>query len=581
MTSNRKLAAILAADVVGFSTMMQADEAGTLAALKQRRKEVLEPLVAKHRGRLVKVMGDGVLIEFASAVAAVQCAVELQQAMGAANAANDPNGNNDKSVVLRIGVNLGDVLVEGSDLYGDGVNVAARLEALAEPGAICISGKVREEVQGKLELSIEDRGEVTMKNMPRRVRVFRIDPIDDRIRGRSRDKALALPSKPSIAVLPFTNMSGDPEQQYFGDGVVEDIITELSRFRSLFVIARNSSFAFRGERIDIAEIARRLGVQFVVEGSIRRAGNRVRITAQLIDATTGAHLWAERYEREMEDIFTVQDEVVRTVVATVAGRVEAAGAELAKRKPPESLAAYDYLLRGLEQLSLVGEAHNAEARRLFEKAVELDPEYAAAHAYLALAIYVEWQDSRDPLELERALASARRALALDENDSRCHRILSTIYIYLRQYDRAEFHSDRSIALNPNDALAALYRAGLLRRLGRAEEGVEWARRAMRLNPYHPNWYWDAFANVLHTAGRYAEALEAYGRIVERPSFYHAYVAACHAELGQIEEAQRHAALALQVKPDFSVSTWGERLPFKYEADLQRFLAGMRKAGLPE
>jgi adenylate cyclase len=218
---------------------------------------------------------------------------------------------------------------------------------------------------------------------------------------------------------------------------------------------------------------------------------------------------------------------------------------------------------------------------LFEKAVALDPQYAAGHAYLALAIYVQWQDNRDPEELERALASARRALTLDENDSRCHRILSTIYSYLRQYDRAEFHSDRSIALNPNDALGAFYRAGLLRRLGRAEEGVEWARKAMRLNPYHPNWYWDAFAHVLHTAGRYAEALEAYSRVVERPSFYHAYVAACHAELGHVEEARRHSALALQVKPDFSVAAWGERLPFKHEADLQRFLDGLREAGLPE
>jgi adenylate cyclase len=261
--------------------------------------------------------------------------------------------------------------------------------------------------------------------------------------------------------------------------------------------------------------------------------------------------------------------------------VEAAGAQLAKRKPPESLAAYDYFLRGLEQLNLVGQEYNAEALRLFEQTVELDPQYAAGHAYLALAIYVQWQTNRDPGELERALASARRALALDENDSRCHRILSAIYAHLRQHDRAEFHSDRSIALNPNDALGALYRAGLLRRLGRAEEGIEWARKAMRLNPYHPNWYWDALAVVLHSAGRYSEALDAYSRIVERSSFYHAYVAACHAELGQMEEARRHADLALQARPDFSVSTWGERLPFKNEADLQYFLEGMRKAGLPE
>lgn len=389
------------------------------------------------------------------------------------------------------------------------------------------------------------------------------------------------PERPSIAVLPFTNLSGDPEQAYFGDGVVEDIITELSRFRSLFVIARNSSFAFRDERIDIAEIARRLGVQYVVEGSIRKVGNRVRITAQLIDAARGAHLWAERYDRELEDIFAVQDEVVRTVVATVAGRVEMAGAQVAKRKPPENLVAYDYVLRGLEQLSLVGEEHNSEARRLFEKAVELDPQYAAGHAYLALTIYVQWIANRAPGELDRALTIARRALALDENDNRCHRILSHIYTHMRQFDRAEFHSERSVALNPNDAHAAIARANVLRNLGRLEEGVEWVRKALRLNPYHPNWYWNSFARALHAAGHYAEALDAYSRIAERPSFYDAYVAACHAELGHMEEARTHAESALKVRPDFSIGTWSRGLPYKNDADLQRFLDGLRKAGLPE
>jgi Predicted integral membrane protein len=339
-------------------------------------------------------------------------------------------------------------------------------------------------------------------------------------------------------VLPFANLSGEPEQAYFSDGVTEDIITELSRFRSLFVIARNSSFAFRGERIDVVEIARRLGVQYVMEGSVRRVGDRVRITAQLIDGGTGAHIWADRYDRELADIFAVQDEVVRTVVASVAGQMEVAGAQVAKRKLPESMVAYDYVLRGLECLNLEGEEHNAEARRLFEKAVELDPEYAVGHAYLGLAIYVQWAGSADraPARLEPALASARRAHALDESDSRCHRILSYIYAHLRQFDRAEFHSERSITLNPNDALAALGRAAVLREIGRPEEAVKWARRAIHLNPYHPNWYWMSVARVLHDAGHYAEALDAYARIANRPSFYHAYVAACYAELGQMEEA---------------------------------------------
>lgn len=272
---------------------------------------------------------------------------------------------------------------------------------------------------------------------------------------------------------------------------------------------------------------------------------------------------------------------MRTVVATVAGRVEAAGAQIAKRKLPQSLVAYDYVLRGLEQLSLVGEEHNSEAQRLFEKAVELDPQYAAGHAYLALAIYVHWYQNQAPGKLEHALVSARRALELDENDSRCHRVLVPIYTHLHHYDLAELHSDKSIALNPNDAVGAIYRTNLLQFLGRAEEGVAWARKAMQLNPYHPNWYWNALAFVLHTAGHHAEALEAYSQMAERPSFYHAYVAACHAELGQMEEAQKHKALALQTRPDFTVTAQGKKLPFKYEADLQSFLDGLRKAGLPE
>jgi adenylate cyclase len=568
----RRLAAILAADVAGYSRLMEQDEAGTLATLKDRRRGILQPLVAEHHGRIFKMTGDGVLVEFASAVSAVQCAVDLQQGMAAANA----NEAEDRRIVLRIGVNLGDVMVEGSDLYGDGVNIAARLEAIAESGGILVSGTAYDHIKSKVKIGFDDLGAQALKNIAEPVRVYRVTSMPRVALG----AAKAISDKPSIAVLPFTNMSGDPEQRYFGDGVVEDIITELSRFRSLFVIARNSSFAFRDERISIAEVARRLGVHYVVEGSVRRVGNRVRITAQLIEAANGTHLWAERYDRELEDIFAVQDEVVRTVVGTVAARVEVAGAQFAKRKPPESLVAYDYVLRGLEQLNLEGEEHNSEARRLFEKAVELDAQYAAGHAYLALAIYIQWTTDRDPGELDRALATARRALALDENDSRCHRALSGIYAHLKQFDRAEFHSERSIALNSNDALAAAQRGGLLRYLGRAEEGVEWVHKAMRLNPYHPNWYWTTLARVLHAAGRYAEALEAYGRIAERPSFYHAYVAACHAELGRMEEARNHAALALQARPDFSVAAWGERLPYKNEADLQRFLDGLRKAGLP-
>jgi len=574
----RRLAAILVADVVGYTRLMGADEAGTLGRLNGLRRQVLEPLIADNHGRVVKSIGDGLLVEFASTVDALTCAVAWQ----AAATRQQEEVDEAKRLRFRIGINLGDVIVENGDIHGDGVNVAARLESLAEPDGICVSGDVVRYAKGKVEADFEDMGEHELRNVAEPVRVYRI------ARGRTGTapaSAMADTSpradKPSIAVLPFNNMSGDPDQEYFSDGITEDIITELSRFRSLFVIARNSSFAFRGQQIDIAEIGRRLGVQYVMEGSVRRAGNRVRITVQLIDSENGAHLWAERYDRELDDIFAVQDDVVRTAVATVAGRVEVAGAQLAKRKPPQSLVAYDYVLRGLEQLNLAGDVHNSEAQRFFEKAVEMDPQYAAGHAYLALAIYVQWQDNQGPGELDRALVSARRAVELDENDSRCHRILVPIYNHLHQHDLAELHSDKSIALNPNDALGAIYRALHLRYIGRAEEGVEWARKAMQLNPLHPNWYWNALAYVMHAAGHYAEALDSYSHVAERPSFHHAYVAACHAELGQMEEAQKHTALALQRKPNFSVATQGKKLPFKYEADLQEFLGGLRKAGLPE
>jgi adenylate cyclase len=548
---------------------MGQDEAGTLAALKALRTEIVDPKVAEHSGRVFKSTGDGCLAEFPSVVNAVACAVAIQQ-----DVHNSLAGG---TIQLRIGINVGDVVVEDGDVFGDGVNVASRVESIASPGGIALTETARDHLGSRLKLDFTDTGTHSLKNIERPIRVFVIGGV-----GKStRTADTRVTDKPSIAVLPFDNISGDPDQVYFSDGITEDIITELSRFRSLSVIARNSSFAFRNERIDVGEIARRLRVQFVLEGSVRRAGNRVRITVQLINALTGAHLWAERYDRELEDIFAVQDEVVRTVVATVAGRLEATGAEIAKRKPPESLVAYDYVLRGLEQLNLEGEEHNSEALRLFQKAVEVDPQYAVGHAYLALAIYVQWLNSRAAGELEPALSFARRALELDENDSRCHRILSAIYVQLREYDRAEFHSDRSIALNPNDALNALYRGGLLRHFGRPEEGVAWVRKAMQQDPYHPNWYWNTLAFALHDAGRYPEALDAYSRMVQRPSFYHAYVAACHAELGQMEKAHEHATLALRAKPDFSVIAWGRRLPRKNDADLQKFLNGLRKAGLPE
>ena len=375
-SAQRRLAAILVADVVGYSRLMEADEAGTLAALRERRKGVVEPLVRENGGRIVNFMGDGVLVEFASAVNALRCALDLQKRMAEANEKlPDP-----KRIVLRIGVNLGEVVGEGSDIFGDGVNIAARLEGLAEPGGICISGKVHDEIRGKLDFAAADLGDVTLKNITRPVKAFRItagtnskSPVEPRAPADSR---------PSIGVLPFTNMSGDQEQEYFADGITEDIITELARNRGLFVIARNSSFTFKGTAVDIAEVGRKLGVRYVVEGSVRKVGKRVRITAQLIEAATGSHVWAERYDRDLEDIFAVQDEVTRSIAAAVPGHLESDIVKASRRKPTESLGAYDHYLRGMEIVNRWRNDDIPQAMAEFESAVKLDPNFARAHAAL-------------------------------------------------------------------------------------------------------------------------------------------------------------------------------------------------------
>jgi adenylate cyclase len=555
----RRLAAIVAADVVGYSRLMEQDEAGTLTALKSRRKDVLEPAVARYQGRIFKVTGDGVLAEFGSAVNAMQCPV----GMAIANAGL-PQG---RRIVLRIGVNLGDVMVEGSDLYGDGVNIAARLEGIAEPGGICISAKVHDEISRKLNLACHDLGEQHLKNIATPIRAFHV--IRD-IGEASAAEGLPLPMKPSIAVLPFSNMSDDPKQQYFSDGVTEDIITELSRFRSLFVVARNSSFQYRDKAVD---------VRYVVEGSVRKMINRVRITSQLIDAQTANHLWGERYDRNIEELFEVQDEVIRTIVATLVGRLEDAEIKGAVRKRTESLAAYDTLLRGIEYLRGYTAEDNKRGRELFEKAVSLDPEFAVAHAYLAISLLIEHRYDAAPEHIKsRALQAALTAVQLDPSDSRCHQFLAQAYRYRGEYDRALTHSERSIALNPNDANAITQMGYALAIIGRAEKGVGLIRQAMRLNPFHPAWYWNDLAIALYAARRYEEALNA-NRKGQMTYWPMARAAACLAQLGRLDEARQQAIEVLRLKPDFHLSA--EKLAYKNPSDAEHVIEGMRKAGLPE
>ena len=407
---------------------MEQDESGTLAMLKARRKEVLEPLVVRHQGRIFKIVGDGVLVEFGSAVNAVQCAVELQRGISAANG-DLPEA---RRIVLRIGINLGDVIVEGSDLYGDGVNIAARLEGIAEPGGVWISGTAFDHVRNKVNIGFADLGARNLKNITEPVRVYASQ-------AHPYPCATATTEKPSVAVLPFVNMSDDAGQGYFSDGITEDIITELSRFPSLFVVARNSSFQYREKAVDVRRVARDLGVRYVVEGSVRKIVSRVRITAQLIDASTGNHVWGERYDRSIDDLFEVQDEVTRTIVATLVGRVEDAEMRGARQRPTASLHAYGLLLRGIEHLRGHGD-DNRRARKLFESAVVLDPGYALAHAHLAIALLVEHRYDNAPEAIkQRALDSALTAVRIDPNEARCHQFLAQAYLFRGEFDLAVYH----------------------------------------------------------------------------------------------------------------------------------------------
>ncbi|MCI0431108.1 MAG: tetratricopeptide repeat protein, partial [Rhodospirillales bacterium] len=498
--SKRRLAAILAADVVGYSRLMEADEAGTLAALKAWRGDVLKPLVARHRGRIFKLMGDGVLVEFGSAVNAVQCAVDLQRDTAAVSA----DLPEDRRIVLRIGVSLGDVMVEGADLYGDGVNIAARLEGIAEPGGILVSGAAYDQVRNKISVGFEDLGAQTLKNIAEPVRAYRVAGLPTVAVSAPKPRT----ANPSIAVLPFVNMSGDPEQEYFSDGITEDIITELSRFRHLHVIARNSSFQFRGKDIDVKRIGRELGVQYLVEGSVRRVGDRIRITAQLIDTIADSHLWAERYDRDARDILALQEEVAHAVAATAGGRVDAAGRERAMRLSPAALRAYDLVLRAKALVLRHSRADNEQARLCAEKAIELDPTSSRAHAWLAMSRFYEymayWTDTREA-SLREAYELAQRAVLLDESDSLACVMLGFMHLGRRNFDEARSELEKAIDLNPNDSEARGIYAFFLTAIGRPDAAIEQFDLAKRQNPYDMTYTPWIKGIVYFTAHRYDDA----------------------------------------------------------------------------
>jgi TolB-like protein/class 3 adenylate cyclase/tetratricopeptide (TPR) repeat protein len=570
----RRLAAILIADVVGYSRLVEAEESWTFATLKMRRKEIFEPTIREYGGRIVRFMGDAALVEFASAVNAVSAANEIQKKMEVAN----ETLADDRRIILRIGINLGDVIGDGSDIYGEGINIAARLEPLADPGGLCISQKVYDEVHGKVDIAFEDLGEQQLKNISFPVRAYSI-------RAGPGLRLLQTPPQhtPSIAVLPFVNLSDDVDQQYFSDGITEDIITELSRFRQLRVVARNSSFQFRGTSLDMIQVGRALGVSYLVEGSVRRIGSRIRITAQLIDAKSAHHIWAEKFDRHQEEIFSIQDEVVHTIVATLMGRLRTAVVEGSKRKPPASLAAYECVLRA-EALPYGNVETEFEARRLLEKAITIDPGYAQAYAYLANSYRLEWRRDMSGSDhlLAQALALAERSVVLDANDDDCHVILGLVLLHRHAYELAEHHFRKAIDLNPNRPGSLTSLGWLYAYLGRPSEALEYIKRARSLDPlYEPSWYWRMMGFVCFVERRHEETIAFFKKAPNIPFWAHGFLAACYAHLNSMEDAKYHAAEALQLAPDFSIIQIAAKEPFHRSGDRQHLIDGMRKAGLPD
>jgi TolB-like protein/class 3 adenylate cyclase/Flp pilus assembly protein TadD len=585
----RRLAAILAADVVGYSRLMEHDETGTLAALKGRRRNVVEPIVARNRGRIFKVTGDGVLVEFASAVNAVQCAIDIQHGMAAANG----DLPDDRHIVLRMGVNLGDVMIEATDVYGEGVNIAARLESMADPGGILVSSTAYDFVRNKVGSAFDDLGARVLKNIAEPVRAYRVVDLPPVSVAASPPRI----DKLSVAVLPFANKSDDPGQEYFADGITEDIITELSRFRSLLVMSPESLFTYKGRAVSPQAAGRNLGVEYVVEGSVRRAAKRVRVTAQLIEASSGNHLWAEHYDRELADIFAVQDEIAQSIVANIAGRLDEAGGERALRKRTEHLSIYDLLLQGRHLANRGSKDEVLQARDLFLRALETEPDNVRAQVGLAYTFILEtssgWAEA--PREsARRAFELGRRAVELDNRDSEAHLVLAWGYFRAAaNFELAASQIDNAIRLNPNDCNNYCFKSWLLTCSGDPAGSIVCANEALRRNPLAPNDCLYTIGVADYLAGRYEQALSVLGQVsASRQPQIHAWMAACYAELGRDEDARRQAdeyrhsaALKPQGSPAQDTDTWRaywtSYMPFKDAARLETLLNSLRKAGLPK
>jgi adenylate cyclase len=617
----RKLTAILSADVEGYSRLMGEDEEATVRTLTTYR-EVMTTLIQQHNGKVLDSPGDNLLAEFVSVVDAVQCAVAVQKEFQARNVEMPES----RRMEFRIGINLGDVIQEKERIYGDGVNIAARLEGLAKPGGICISKTAFDHIESKLPYGYEYLGDQTVKNIAKPVGAYHVlmeprvtvagKPDEGKTASVRRmlifggvvavlvlavsvgiwqfylrhpsekpasvDKmALPLPDKPSIAVLPFDNLSADPEQEYFSDGITNDIITDLSKFGGLFVVASNSTFTYKNKPTKVQEVSRDLGVRYVLEGGVQKAGDRVRINAQLIDATTGQHLWAERFDRSMDDIFAVQDEITEKIVATVFVKLDSTERHRALRKPTESAEAYDLDMRAREIWHRWGKENNVEARRLWEKVIELDPEYALAYGGIAWTLAHDYVYYGGPGEsLERAFEAAQKAVSLDIVYFMTRWTLGFVLMQKRLYDQAITAYEQALALNPNWADLLAEMANALTRVGRPQDAIEQMKKAMRLNPLSPNFYAWFLGSAYYHAGQYEEAIVALKPLlhVGWPSISRR-LAASYAQLGRLDEARAQAAESLKLDPDFSIVTFSKTEAYKNPSDLEHYLDGLRKAGL--
>ena len=581
----RRLSAIFASDIVGYSRLMEADEEGTLARMNAHRREFLEPAVAQNRGRIVKRTGDGVLIEFSSAVDAARCAIDVQRGMGERNAGVPP----ERRIELRIGIHVGDIMIEDDDIFGDGVNIAARLESIAQPGGICISDDAYRQVRGKVDVNFQDSGEQELKNIARPVRVYQLRP-EAATAAAEPASGLALPDKPSIAVLAFQNMSGDVEQEFFADGIAEDIITALSKAHWLFVIARNSSFSYKGKSVDVREVGRDLGVRYVLEGSVRKAGNRVRITAQLIDATSGHHVWAERYDRALEDIFAVQDEITRSIIGAIAPGIVAAEIQRTRGKEAAQLGQWERVMRAHWHVWRFTREDCREAFHLTDEILWRDPNNALALADLSFNWHFGgvfgWTTEPIAKAMEKSGNAARRAVAAEDRDATAQAALAVYEVFSNRHDDAIKRLMRAIELDPNSSLARGQLGVALSFGGEPDRSIAALEDAKRLSPRdYLMVIWHAVDAWSHLhAERFADAMACAKQAIEfNPAFpdSHGILAAAAAHLGQMTEAQAGLAEFVRLLPELTLSDPRLIRPFRRPADRERFLAGLRKAGLAE